>query len=70
MNEITLILTDHERTRLWLALIDAADKAQSDAADMARTDEERDVCEDDAELVLRVATELLLSTHAPSGDAA
>ena len=67
MDEITITLTDHERTRLWLALIDAADKAQS-GVEEARTDEECDVCELDVELFLRVAE--LLSTQAPSGDAA
>ena len=67
MDEITITLTDHERTRLWLALIDAAEEAQSDAEE-AHTDERRDVREDDAELFLRVAD--LLSTQTPSGGAA
>ena len=67
MTEITLTLTGRERTRLWHLLIDAADKAQGDVEE-ARTDEECDVCELDVELFLRVAE--LLSTQAPSGDAA
>ena len=64
MTEITLTLTDHERTRLWLALIDAAEEARSDAH-FARIGERRGVRKADVKLLLRVAE--LLST---SGDAA
>ena len=54
MNEITLILTDCERTRLWLALIDDAEEAAREVA-AARTDEGRERCVADVDLLLRVA---------------
>ena len=54
MNEITITLTDHERSRLWLALIDAAEEAERDAY-IAQTSERRKLRGDDAELLLRVA---------------
>ena len=54
MHEITITLTTQERTRLWLALIDDAEEAAREVA-AARTDEGRERCVADVDLLLRVA---------------
>ena len=54
MNDITITLTDRERTRLWLLLRDAAADADRYARS-ARTDERRERCVADVDLLQRVA---------------